>query len=157
MIYKFIITIRSSILVYLTHKLALPVLKLVRKPELFPFSENELLNFPHGCLGNDLVVFLKRKGLPLLTYYARHDIKHILLDYDTTDEGEVSLQCFMMGNGHFSFPVIATVLYGLFTMPEHWKAFSKAFKRGRKCSSIANWKWFDILHCPTQQLKSLIN
>jgi ubiquinone biosynthesis protein Coq4 len=61
----------------------------------------------------------------LLPYYARHDIKHILLDYDTKNEGEGCLQCFMLGNGHVSFPVVATVLYGWATMPEHWPASEK--------------------------------
>ena len=156
MIYRLISKIRSAILVYLTHGLALPLLKRIRKPEVFPYSENDLLHFPCDSLGYDLIHFLKRKKLPLLPYYARHDIKHILLDYDTTGEGEVCLQCFMLGNGHLSFPVAATVLFGLVTMPEHWAGFVKAFKRGRNCSSISDWKWFDILYCPTQQLKLLI-
>ena len=157
MIYKTIIKLRSAILVYLTHKLALPFLKLVRKPEVFPYSAVELQAFPQGSLGNDLVSFLQKKELDLLPYYTKHDIKHILLGYDTTDEGEVCLQCFMMGNRHFSFPVVATVLYGLLTMPEHWSSFRVAFKRGRECSSISDWKWFEILHCPTLQLKAMIN
>jgi ubiquinone biosynthesis protein Coq4 len=92
-----------------------------------------------------------------LPYYARHDVKHILLGYDTTDEGEGCLQCFMLGNGHISFPVTATVLYGIFTMPEHWKAFAKAFKRGQNCKPIANWKWFEILATETSVLKKMID
>ena len=77
------------------------------------------------------VHFLEIKELRILPYYARHDMKHILLDYDTTDEGESCLQCFMLGNRHISFPVMATVLYGFITMPEHWRAFKKAYNRGK--------------------------
>ena len=132
--YKLIILIRSKLLVFLTHSLALPILQIIRKPEVFPYSKLELKNFPAGTLGNDLVNFVEDKNIELLPYYARHDIKHILLHYDTTDNGEVCLQCFMLGNGHVSFPVIATVIYGLITMPEYWSNFKIAFLRGKKVS-----------------------
>jgi len=95
---------------------------------------------------------LDKKNLKLLPYYAKHDIKHILLGYDTTDEGEGCLQCFMLGNRHVSFPVIATVLYGFVTMPEYWASFRKAYKRGRHCNPISDWKWFEILDQPTLSL-----
>jgi hypothetical protein len=67
---------------------------------------------PAGTLGNDLFIFLKQRNLPLLKHYARHDLKHVLLGYDTTEEGEACLQSFMFGNGRISFPVLATVTYG---------------------------------------------
>ena len=150
--YKTIIKLRSRLLVYLTHNMALPVLRIIRKPEKFPFTVTELKAFPGNTLGKDLVEFLEIKGLALLPYYARHDIKHILLGYDTTDEGEGCLQCFMLGNRHISFPVLATVLYGFVTMPEYWSSFRAAYQRGRKAKPISNWKWFEILEEPTASL-----
>jgi ubiquinone biosynthesis protein Coq4 len=150
--YEQIKKIRSAILVYLTHRMALPVLRLIRKPEIFPFTREELENFPDETLGKALINFLETKKLKLLPYYARHDIKHILLNYDITDEGEGCLQCFMLGNGHVSFPVIATVFYALATMPEYWPVFKKAYARGRRCMPIADWKWFEILEQPTKSL-----
>ncbi len=155
--YKKIIRLRSALLEYLTHKMALPFLRIIRKPAKFPFTENDLQQMPAGSLGNDLLLFLNQRQLHLLPYYAKHDIKHILLQYDTTDEGEVCLQCFMLGNGHLSFPVAATVLYGFITMPEYWRRFITAFKRGQKCQPIKNWKWFTILEQPTQLLINRVN
>ena len=155
--YKFIIKCRSALLVYLTHRMALPVLRIIRKAEIFPYSKAELTNFPDKTLGRELVDFLDDKDLDLLPYYVRHDIKHILLEYDTTDEGEVCLQCFMLGNGHLSFPVAATVFYGLVTMPEYWNSFKIAYLRGKKSIAIAHWQWFEILQEPTQFLIDKIN
>lgn len=155
-IYSFIKKQRSALLVYLTHRMALPVLQVIRKPVVFPYTVAKLKLFPEGTLGRDLVNFLSTKELQLLPYYAKHDIKHILLEYDTTDEGESCLQCFMLGNRHVSFPVIATVLYGFITMPEYWPAFRKAFKRGQSCKRIENWKWFEILTEKTIDLKNKI-
>ncbi len=156
-LYTILIRLRSDVLVFLTHNMALPMLKFIRRPQVFPFSAMELKKLPAGTLGFDLVCFLERKDLKLLPHYARHDIKHILLQYDTTDEGEVCLQCFMLGNGHLSFPVAATVLYGFVTMPEYWKKFSKAYRRGRSSTVIKNWCWFSILKEPTQSLIHKIN
>lgn len=155
--YKLVIKIRSAVLVYLTHRMALPVLKMIRKPELFPYSKQQLQQFENGTLGKDLVNFIDEKGLELLPYYVRHDIKHILLEYDTTDDGEVCLQSFMLGNGHISFPVMATVLYGFISMPEHWKKFRLAYNRGKKATAISNWQWVDLLCLPTPLLRSKIN
>ncbi len=155
--YNLIKKMRAGLLVWLTHKMALPLLKLVRKPERFPFDMEELQRFPDGTLGKDLAGFLEIKELELLPYYARHDIKHILLGYDTTEEGEGNLQCFMLGNGHVSFPVLATVIYCFLAMPEYWPQFKSAFRRGRATTSIRDWKWFELLPQQTAILRARIS
>ena len=148
--------IREAILVILTHKIALPMLKLVRRPNEFTYCEDELRSFPAGTLGNDLVIFLKQRNLPLLKHYARHDLKHVLLGYDTTEEGEACLQSFMFGNGRISFPVLATVGYSFLTMPEHWTKIRKAFSAGKKSNPIHGWKWNEILHLQTCELRKKV-
>jgi ubiquinone biosynthesis protein Coq4 len=155
-IYSSVKKYRATLLVYLTHKMALPILRLVRNPVVFPYSMAGLKQLPENTMGHDLALFLEAKKLDLLPYYAKHDIKHILLGYDTTDDGEVCLQCFMLGNRHVSFPVLATVMYGFVTMPEYWSLFRKAFRRGSKCRPIENWKWFEILADKTADLKNKI-
>lgn len=155
--YNKFIKIRSKLLVYLTHNMALPFLKLVRKPLLFPYTIEMLFKMKDHTLGNDLYRFLKNRNLQLLPYYAKHDIKHILLEYDTTDEGEVCLQCFMLGNGHLSFPVAATVLYGFITMPEYWLKFRAAYRRGFIAIKLHNWEWFELMENDTHALRNKIN
>lgn len=150
---KELLALRKQILVVLTHKIALPILKLVRRPMVFVHKEKELQSLPAGTLGNDLFIFLKERNLPLLKHYARHDLKHVLLGYDTTEEGEACLQSFMLGNGRVSFPVLATVGYSFLTMPEYWGNMQKAFLLGRKSSPIHSWKWNEILKEPTKALR----
>ena len=156
-LYSMLTIQRAKLLVFLTHSMALPMLRFIRRPEIFPYTAKQLSEFPEGTLGNDLIHFLNKKDLKLLPHYARHDVKHILLQYDTTGEGEVCLQCFMLGNRHISFPVAATVLYGYITMPEYWKIFAKAFRRGKNSIPIKDWPWFSILQEPTQTLIDKIN
>jgi len=151
-----LIKVRETILVFLTHKIALPMLKLVRRPNAFKYNEDELKCFPAGTLGNDLVIFLKQRNLPLLKHYARHDLKHVLLGYDTTEEGEACLQSFMFGNGRISFPVLATVTYSFITMPEYWSKMKKAYLKGKKSNPIHAWKWNELLKEPTEELRRKI-
>ena len=155
--YQILLQLRSSLLIFLTHNMALPFLRMVRKEEIFPYSMHALAQMTAGRLGNDLFHFLRQRNLQLLPYYERHDIKHILLQYDTTDEGEVCLQCFMLGNGHISFPVAATVLYGFITMPEYWKKFIVAYRRGKKTVAVKDWQWFQLITEQTISLQQKIN
>src|SRR5579862_27859 len=87
-LYRRAVHLRSRALVFLTHQLALPLLKLIRRPEVFAYSKEQLQLFPKGTLGNDLVCMLEANRFELLTHYAKYDMKHILLGYPTTDEGE---------------------------------------------------------------------
>ena len=99
---------------------------------------------------------MKQRNLPLLKHYVRHDLKHVLLGYDTTEEGEACLQSFMFGNGRISFPVLATVTYSFITMPEYWGKIKRAFFQGKKSNPIHQWKWNEILKEPTEELRRKI-
>jgi ubiquinone biosynthesis protein Coq4 len=148
--------IRCACLVALTHNIALPVLKKIRKVKPFPYTKEQLLQMEKGTVGKDLADFLGDKQLELLPHYARHDMKHVILGYDTTEEGELCLQSFMFGNGRVSFPVLATILFGLFTSPEHWKKMYASFKKGKRCTSIHDWNWFALVPKKTLELRNEI-
>ncbi len=154
--YKYVTKWRAALLVFLTHQMALPILRYLRRPEKFLYTDDKLRSMAPGVLGRDLIDMLDQRRLQLLPYYVKHDIKHIVLGYDTTEAGEVCLQCFMLGNGHLSFPVAATVLYGFFTMPEHWPRFLKSWRRGRKSNSISGWNWSALIELPTRSLSECI-
>lgn len=153
---RFLLTTRTAILVFLTHKIALPLLKVIRRPNMFTYNKAQLADLPTGTLGNDLYRFLEQRNLPLLNHYARHDLKHVLLNYDTTDEGEACLQSFMLGNGRISFPVLATVGYAFITMPEHWSKMRHAYRQGKQGTSIHGWQWNELLVVQTSELRSKI-
>ncbi|NCU04826.1 MAG: hypothetical protein GXC73_12650 [Chitinophagaceae bacterium] len=142
---KLLKKIRSSVLVILTHTFALPVLKIVRRKKKFPYNMEQLSAFPYETVGNELWQTMNAHNLRLLPYYERHDIKHVVLNYPFTDEGEVCLQFFMLANGRISFPVLATVIYGLVTMPEYYHSFKKAYQRGKTAGDFSKLDWFAIM------------
>ena len=153
---KLLKKVRSNILVMLTHTIALPILKIVRRKKKFPYSMEELSALPFETVGNELWQLLNAENLRLLPYYERHDIKHVVLDYPFTDEGEAILQFFMLANGRVSFPVLATVLYGLITMPEYYSSFRKAWERGKRTKSLESMDWFGIMELPLATVQKQI-
>ncbi|MBL7718715.1 MAG: hypothetical protein JNL72_07760 [Flavipsychrobacter sp.] len=136
---------RERTLVWLTHRVALPVLLVIRKPKEFPYNMPQLQALPEGTLGRELALFLRGNDLHLLRYYEKHDIKHVLMGYPSTEEGEVCLQYFMLGNGHVSFPVLITVTFGALFMPEHYRLFAQAYRRGKATPSMNGVEWFDLV------------
>lgn len=149
--------LRSNILVLLTHTIALPILKIIRRKKKFPYSMEQLSALPYETVGNELWQLLNAHSIRLLPYYERHDIKHVVLDYPFTDEGEVSLQFFMLANGRVSFPVLATVVYGLVTMPEYYSSFKKAWERGKQAKSLEDMDWFGIMEKPLVVIQKQIH
>ena len=137
--------IRANTLVWLTHQVALPMLLIIRKPKEFPYNMQQLQALPEGTLGRELALFIRCNGLHLLRYYEKHDIKHVIFDYPSTEDGEVCLQYLMLGNGHVSFPVLITVIFGALFMPEYDSRFAKAYKRGKQTPSLNDVDWFDLI------------
>ena len=152
----FLKTLRSKLLVLLTHTFALPVLKIIRKKKIFPYSMAQLSALPYETVGNELWQVLNEQNLRLLPYYEKHDIKHVVLQYPFTDEGEVSLQFFMLANGRISFPVLSTVIYGIATMPEYYASFKNAYHKGKQVANLDQLDWFLIMEIPLAQIQQQI-
>lgn len=152
---------RKRLLVYLAHEVALPYFKLVRKGYKFPYTIKELQHFKEGTVGRALYSFFFNHDLEMLPHYEKHDVKHVVLGYPPTEEGEVGLQCFMLANGRVTIPVIFSVLIGVTIMPERWSSFHKAWKRGRATPCLNKLDWFSLLPEPLsavrQQIFSPIN
>ncbi len=150
------LTLRCRILVFLTHQIALPIIKITRKAKPLPYSVQALQSMPKGIVGRDLVDYVEEKDITLISHYARHDMKHLLLGYDTSEEGEICMQCFMFGNGRISFPVLITVVFGLLFTPEFWQKMKLACQMGKECHPIYKWDWMQLLELETEFVKSQI-
>lgn len=148
--------LRERILVFLAHDIGLPYFRLTRRQRSFPYTREALRHLPEGSVGSALFCFLKDNDLKLLPYYEKHDIKHVVLGYPPDEKGEICLQCCMLANGRFTLPVIATVLFGLLTMPEYYPAFYKAFVRGKKAAPLKSLQWFALMPYSLEAVRSRI-
>lgn len=147
---------RKRLLVYLAHEVALPYFKLVRRGYHFPYSLKELRHLPEDTVGRALFSFFQDNRLQLMPHYEKHDIKHVVLGYPPTEEGEVSLQCFMLANGRLTLPVIFSVALGLLIMPGKQKQFRQAWLRGRRTRSLKDLDWFALVPQPLARARQHI-
>jgi ubiquinone biosynthesis protein Coq4 len=85
-----------------------------------PWQQNikTLKRFPSKTLGNALGNFLKKNDFELLPKLEAHDILHVLLNYQTTIEGEIKMQFFLLGNGKKSIYALFTAILGIILIPE---------------------------------------
>lgn len=151
---KYIKKIRSRLLEFLTHKIALPAIVKFRNNAPFHYSMKELESFPSGTLGKDLVEYLNKKGFKLLRNYERHDCKHLILGYEMDEVGEACMQFYFLGNRHYSVPVISTVIITFVLMPEHWNKFYLEFKKGRKGKVFDDLDYNKLVHLKTLDLRA---
>jgi len=149
-------SLRKRLLVYLAHEVALPYFKLVRRGYRFPYSLKQLQKLPDGTVGKALYSFFEDNDLHLLPHYEKHDIKHVVLGYPPTEEGEVCLQCFMLANGRITAPVLFSVAVGLLIMPEKWGVFRRAWIRGRSTPSLNRLNWFSLVQQPIEAVRNRI-
>jgi hypothetical protein len=150
---KTIKKIRSKLLEFLTHKIALPLIVKFRDNDPFRYSMSDLEGFPEGTLGKDLVEYLKKKNFKLLRNYERHDCKHIILGYEMDEVGEARMQFYFLGNRHYSVPVISTVIICFVLMPEHWSSFFEEYKKGKSGKSFDDLNYNDLVLLNTADLQ----
>ncbi len=148
--------LRERLLVFLAHEVGLPYFKLIRKKISFPYTDADLEHMPENTVGHQLHRFFIKHSLGLLPYYERHDIKHVLLDYPPTEEGEVCLQTFMLANGRVTFPVVVAVAYGWLTMPEFHASFKAAWSKGRSNIPLRDVNWVSLIPHELQEIRQLL-
>lgn len=145
---------REILVNYLAEKLYFPFIKRVYKPDtVCP----DLQYFPKGSLGCATFEFITSRGLKLMPGYELHDIKHCVLDIETNLKGEILMQYFEWGNGNRSITVMVVIVLGPFIMPEAFKTFYAAYKRGKAAHNLESYNLMQNLHLPLQDIKKNLN
>jgi len=106
-----------------------------------PYYEkvNNLRDCSEGTLGKGIAECLDNYDLTLVPKYESHDLKHVLLDYQMTAEGEIRMQAFMLGNRNYTIPCIAILTFGAILLPDLWKTLYSDYKKGRNSIEISKW------------------
>lgn len=119
--------------------LAVSTIEFFSKMELYRQKVSELRKLENGTLGKQIADCLDNNNLTLVPKYESHDLKHVLLDYQMTAEDEIRMQAFMVGNGNYSIPSFAILIFGAILLPDLWPTFYSDFKKGRKSIRISEW------------------
>ena len=119
--------------------LSVSTIELFSKMEPYKQKVSELRNLEKGTLGKEIAECLDKHNLTLIPKYESHDLKHVLLNYQMTAEDEIRMQAFMVGNGNYSIPSFAILIFGAILLPDLWRTFYSDFKKGKKSIGISEW------------------
>ncbi|MFC0605844.1 hypothetical protein [Winogradskyella pulchriflava] len=119
--------------------LSVSTIEFFSKMEPYEQKVSELRNLEKGTLGKEIAECLDKHNLTLIPKYESHDLKHVLLNYQMTAEDEIRMQAFMVGNGNYSIPSFAILIFGAILLPDLWRTFYSDFKKGKKSIGISEW------------------
>lgn len=125
--------------------------------EIYKQKVSELRDLENGMLGKEIANCLDNHKLTLVPNYESHDLKHVLLDYKMTAEDEIRMQAFMLGNGNYSIPCFAILVFGAILLPDLWSTFYQDFKKGKKSIPISNWRIEDYAKSNINELRLELN
>ena len=115
---------------------------------------SELRKLENETLGKEIANCLDTHNLTLVPKYESHDLKHVLLNYKMTAEGEIRMQAFMVGNGNYSIPSFAILIFGAILLPDLWSTLNSDFKKGRKSVGISKWTIEKFAHRNLTELRT---
>lgn len=119
--------------------LSVSTIEFFSKMEPYEQKVSELRKLENGTLGKEIAECLDKHNLTLVPKYESHDLKHVLLNYKMTTEDEIRMQAFMIGNGNYSIPSFAILIFGAILLPDLWRTFYSDFKKGKKSIGISEW------------------
>lgn len=97
----------------------------------------KLQEYPSGTVGHELLQFLAKNDFDFVPYYEHHDMKHVLLGYDTSAKGEICMQVFMFGNAGVSLISLSLFLSFAIWTPDIWHELPYHFLLGRFCKPLS--------------------
>lgn len=150
--------LRAKFLQWLVNNTATLYLNIFKskKPE-WTYSKTDLMSFPTGSLGKEIANFLNENNIELIPKAENHDVFHLVTGYKTTPDDEIAMQYWLVGNRKLTPYTIGTCIIGAIVMPEYWKAYIKAFKKGMKAPSIVDWDFQTLLYTNANQIKHYIH
>ena len=99
-------------------------------------TAQDLLTYPKGSLGNETGIFLTSNSFELMDRLETHDTDHVITGYGTDVPDEIAQQYFFYGNGKRTLYMFGVLLLSIFILPDHFKQYLKAYKRGKQSNPL---------------------
>jgi hypothetical protein len=148
--------IRKNFIEFMAQRIYFPLIRRIYQPAYSPISSKALGLCPKDSLGQHALLFLEKNGIEFFEGYEVHDLKHVLLNFDTDVRGEIMMQYFELGNGNKSLVVWIVIVFGLLLVPEGFKTYIKAYQAGQKAQPINSLQLEKELVTPLQQLRETL-
>lgn len=116
----------------------------------------QLLQYQPQSLGHSIGLFLQADGLEPIPRAERHDVFHVLLNYNSSVQQEAAMQFCILGAGKKSPSVLATVFLALVFLPEYWPYFASQYTRGKVFNNFYELPFQHMLHYNLNKLQCSI-
>ncbi|MFC5874395.1 Coenzyme Q (ubiquinone) biosynthesis protein Coq4 [Chryseobacterium arachidis] len=127
-----------------------------KKKRQWQFTEKQLLEFQEDSLGRKLGEFYKKHGFTMIPKMEDHDVHHLITGCGTNFEDEIAMQFLLLGNGKLNAHLLAAIVLGSIILPEYYKIYIKAYKKGQNMRSFYNWDFEALLWQNFENLKDFI-
>lgn len=128
-----------------------------KKEENWNLNTDELLQYPKSSIGNELGLFLKNNGFELLDKSEKHDVFHIITNYTTSVQDEISMQFYLFGNGKSSPYLWLVMIIGSLIYPEKIKNYWSAYHKGKDPLPFYNFDFKNNLNMDINAFKKSFN
>lgn len=127
-----------------------------KKKREWQFNEKQLLEFKEDSLGRRLGEFYMRHGFTMIPKMENHDVHHLLTGCGTNFEDEIAMQYLLLGNGKINAHLLAAIFLGTIILPEYFKMYVKAYKKGQNMRPFYHWDFENLLWQNFDHLKDFI-
>ncbi|SEM53109.1 Coenzyme Q (ubiquinone) biosynthesis protein Coq4 [Chryseobacterium taichungense] len=127
-----------------------------KKERQWQFTEKQLLEFQEDSLGRKLGEFYKKHGFSMIPKMENHDVHHLITGCGTNFEDEIAMQFLLLGNGKLNAHLLAAIVLGSLILPEYYKTYIKAYRKGQKMRPFYEWDFEALLWQNFEHLKDFI-
>ncbi|MFY7815407.1 MAG: Coq4 family protein [Chryseobacterium taeanense] len=127
-----------------------------KKKRQWQFTEKQLLEFQEDSLGRKLGEFYKKHGFSMIPKMENHDVHHLITGCGTNFEDEIAMQFLLLGNGKLNAHLLAAIVLGSIILPEYYKIYIKAYKKGQSMRPFYEWNFEALLWQNFEHLKNFI-
>lgn len=85
-----------------------------------------------------------------------HDVHHLITGCGTNFEDEIAMQFLLLGNGKLNAHLLAAIVLGSVILPEYYKIYIKAYKKGQNMRPFYQWDFEALLWQNFEHLKDFI-
>ena len=122
------------------------------------YDMHDLAKMPSDSLGHGLYAYLNKANLSFKPNLIRHDIKHILLNYEMKMPDELKIHAFLIGNKNYNFMGIIYLMVCVVIVPEILPSLRKEYQRGKNavCLKQVNLLQYVAMNTETVRQSLLI-
>jgi len=120
------------------------------------YNLKDFSKFPKNSLGYCLYDYLQSKNIPFKPNLIRHDIKHVLLNYEMEMPDELKIHAFLIGNRSYNLMGIIYLSICTIIVPEVLPKLITEYKRGRQATCLKNTDLQNHIYQDIQEVRQLL-